>query len=336
MKRKDNVSDIRDMINIINHLNESITTNYGNYCISIYDPIESVEDKQYLNEHGDEIWNFMNAGYKTAGEGEFNGCFNIKSLKRNANLFKIAQADTGDWIAVSLYTGYQFGKKCIGITATVKPELREFGKEAVSEIIKADATHPLDFFWCECSGAVAHYMEKHGGVPIRNEFVKEYINQDVIPSSWLNDEYHYTRKLANGKEVTKMIFGFNRKETFDKIYAKYKNEIDEKLGKCKQDFINENNSVDEIEFYDNVLGDFCLYTNELGVQEFPQYYLDIVNHCIVHLKLSCYNDKDVQRIVRNADDVLKYVTPLECRHYVGNESIINDGRPSVLVAENKE
>ena len=39
-------------------------------------------------------------------------------------------------IAISVYTGYQEGKKCVGITATTNNELRDLGIIALKEIIK--------------------------------------------------------------------------------------------------------------------------------------------------------------------------------------------------------
>ena len=239
-------------------------------------------------------------------------------------------------IAISLYSGYSFGKKCVGITTTTNEILRNLGKEAVENIIKEDATHPLEFFWCECSDAVEHLFEKHGGIKIHKEFVKYYINKDVNLNSWLNDDYHYTRILANGKEVTKTIVGFNSQETFDIVYKHYKDEIDQKLESIRQELENDKQNIKEnvdsydydLEFAEYLVGEFWLYVNELGVNEFPVFFLNAVNDAIITIKMRGVDVKMISEEIRN-------VTPLKCDYYYGTEAIDTTSGDN-LVAESKK
>lgn len=52
---------------------------------------------------------------------------------------------------------------------------------------KEDATYPLDFFWCECSGAVEHLFEKYGGIKIHNDFVLNYLGEHFEIKELSND-----------------------------------------------------------------------------------------------------------------------------------------------------
>ena len=335
MKTRDEVMDIRHMMNVMTYLKESTVTDKGRYFLTTFDPTGNKEDEAYINQHADEIMKFMDDGYNAANLGNFEGCANSVSLKKNAIVVKIAFSENNEWIAISLYTGYQFGKKCIGITATTNPSLRSLGVEAVRAIIQEDASHPLDFYWCECSDAVAHLFEEYGGIKIRNEFVKEYINQEIVPDSWLHDGYYYTRKLRNGKEVTKVIFGFNRKETFDKVYAKYKAEIDTQLANLGKGTINEGAFFFTTKTAQEILGGFYWMTHQGGIGEFPQYYLSMVNQCMTTLKMEPKKTREIERTIELVANYLPYVTALEYHHYVGNESIEKHREAMVAESINK-
>lgn len=344
MRTRKEIQNVRDMLNRVKYLQESTVTNFGRYVIREYDPINNSDDRQYLTEHSKEIWDFMNDGYMAAINDKFVGCANFKSVKRNANFYKIAFSEKGEYIAISLYTGYRFGKKCAGITATTNEQLRDLGKEAVKEIIKEDATHPLDFFWCECSGVVEYLFEKYGGIKIHNEFVQNYLGEHFFIKELSNDGYHYVRTLTNGKDVTKVIVGFNTQETFDIVYRHYKDEIDQRIESIKQDMEDDQKRLNEsqkqiydydYEFAEYVVGDFMFLIDEGGIREFPEYFLNMVKQSITTIKmciLKGYEDSGagIERVV----EALQYITPLECYHYVGTQAI-DLGNTQKLVAESK-
>lgn len=72
------------------------------------------------------------------------------------------------------------------------------------------------YYWSECSGAITHIWEKCGGVKIPNICIDNYINTDNV-ISLNNDGFRFTIKNKFDEEEEKIIFGFNSKETFDKV-----------------------------------------------------------------------------------------------------------------------
>ena len=338
---KKDYDDIKSMLGRVRYLKESTVTNYGRYSIRVFEPKNYPDDKQYLSEHSNEIFDFMEKGYQMALNDSFHGCNDIKSLKRNANLFKIAFSESGEYIAISLYSGYAFGKKCVGISATTNPKLRDLGKEAVKKIIEFDAQHPLEFYWCECSDKIYFMMEKAGAIKIRSEFVQLYINKEVK----IIDDYHYERLLADGKTVTKTIFGFNRKETFDEVYQQCKDEIDKKLKECEDaaneelSKINESLGSFDIEYAIQVIDDFYILVTELGYSEFPEEYIDLVKRCELTLSITGNkNDINIKRCLEACKNLLPCVTTLECHLYQGTEAIepSNNTQTVRMIGERKK
>ena len=166
----------------------------------------------YIKENIKQLWEFLNNGYKRAGYEKFCGCDNYRSLLRNANLIKIGFCD-GVWVAVSVYTGYRGGFKNVGITATVDENLRSQGVKIVHNIIKTDIGNFKNFFWSECSGAVERLYEKYNGIKIPNEYVSTILQKVIIPEE---DGFHYLRDIK-GDMQRKIMYGFNDKDTFEKI-----------------------------------------------------------------------------------------------------------------------
>lgn len=202
--------------------------------ISAYDIREFSKEKdssswQYVEEHKNEIWDFINKGYQEAGYEKFCGCDNARSLFKNANLIKIAFCNE-EWVAICVYTGYRGGYKCVGITATTNSNLRSVGIEAVKEMIKLNVTQYDEFYWTECSGSIEHLYEKYNGIKIPNEYVTSILQK---PVTLLNDGFHYER-FVKGDTQQKIIYGFNDQETFDRV----KREHTEYINQCIQLILN--------------------------------------------------------------------------------------------------
>ena len=72
------------------------------------------EDLLYIKANKAKIKNFMDAGYEDAGLGKFNSCYNKDSVAHNTILLKVAETMDGQILAMSIYTSYLTGFKCVG------------------------------------------------------------------------------------------------------------------------------------------------------------------------------------------------------------------------------
>lgn len=214
------------------HLIKEETEEKKSFIIKEYVPTD--ETWEYIKVNKQKIWEFLNNGYIYAGYERFCGCDNARSLFKNANLIKIGFLNN-EWVSISVYTGYKGGYKNVGITATTDNDLRKYGVDSVHTIIKEDIGNFRDFFWTECSGSVEHLYEKYDGIKIPNEYVFGILQ---IPINLDSDGFHYTRNIK-GEPQRKVIYGFNNKETFEKVL----NEREEYINSCIQTILN--NQINE-------------------------------------------------------------------------------------------
>ena len=205
------------------YLKEHSEKKYKDFYINTYFPTKDENDKEFVNSHKKEIFNFLDKGQRDAGLGEFHGCDNANTLARNANCVRIGyDINTDEMIAVSVYTGYQDGKKCVGITAITDKEKRKLGKECLYQIVKEDINAEKEYYWTQCSGAIEHIWNKFNGTQIPNIFVEDYIGKKKYKLSDEN-QFHFFLIDKNGDEFKKTIFGYNSEKTMNKV-QKYMDE----------------------------------------------------------------------------------------------------------------
>lgn len=229
----DLIKEMRYWIDKANKLNESSQGALENTSSEIkeYRPTEGWD---YIKDHIVQIWDFLNEGYKKAGYDKFCGCDNYKSLLRNSNLIKIAFVDD-QWVAVSVYTGYRGEFKSVGITATINEDLRPLGVSAVHNIIKTDIGNFDIFFWTECSGAVERLYDKYDGIKIPNEYVSTILQKTVVVH---DDGFHYEREIK-GDMQQKIMYGFNNKETFEKVQKEWEDYVNSCISRIMNTRIDE-------------------------------------------------------------------------------------------------
>ena len=231
------MQQIRDLVHeeLTKHLKNTKQAD-KKYVIKTYHP-DDEEWETYIRPNRDKIFQFLEEGYQYAKLGSFSGCLDGKNLFKNANEVKIAFCDNV-WIAISVYSGYRFGYKCVGIAATTAEGYRNLGKRAVKEIIQNDIRLYRRHYWTECSGIIEHYYETAHGIKLPSEFASEILNKDVE----IVDDYHYRRTIKNGVVLEKVIYGFNSKSTFDKVYSTYKDYIDKRRFRIECDMLKESES----------------------------------------------------------------------------------------------
>lgn len=200
------------------------------------------EDKAYIGLHKNEIWEFMNDGYVAAGLDKFKGCYNAKSVKNNASILRVAtRKDDYKPLAMSVYTKYLGGNKCVGITRRFgdNPQLTELARIALKHIIKMDISQFREYVWIECDGAIKHYWEKFGGTKIPNSYLPCIFPEDVLSRITVTDgeDYDYDRVIGRGEDaetVRKCVFGFNKPDVLEKYILEHDTSVDEMMEEIRR------------------------------------------------------------------------------------------------------
>lgn len=295
------------------------------YHIKIYRPNESEEDKQYISINRKKIFKFMNDGYIKSGQGTFKGCGSSSDIKKKATEVKIAVDDeTNEYIAISIYSSYLGGYKCVGLTVTTDDSLRDNGKNALKEIIKYDINHYKSFYWMECSHSIEHYYDKFRGFKIPNAYVREILNSqtpdkaDCI-SSLSEDGYHYVRHSnALDRDFEKVIYGFNTEDVYNKIITEQEAEFKKWIQRFEQPL---NESIyDGMSKLDAVFMIVDIFYSELadGRVDFPPYAMDTLRKCkdvlweIMNSDVyyNGYSDEDISDEYDVVCDYLEYFNEL--------------------------
>lgn len=306
---------------ILKAIYEGISGVLSNYTIKYFYRL-NVDDYNYIKTNKEPLFNFLNDGYKYANLGSFCGCSSANSLLKNFTIIKIAYIN-GTIIAVSVYTGYQDGQKCVGMTATTNEEYRELGKQAVIDIIKEDINLEDHFYWVECSGPVEHLYKKYNGTRIPNAYIELFIGNKFISKD--EDGYHFLVRYKSPNIddpddiiVKKSIFGFNNKQTYDII----KEQLDASIMK-QIDFINksvkESSSIYHRDKYQAAHDIIYVFYDEQcqGVHEFDIKYLNILNNSIKLLKEYIIENPNDERkdkfeiAIWNGYNILDSSEPLE-------------------------
>ena len=281
---------------------KTIDLNFDNFYIKIYRK-ENQEDNNFISIHRKDIYNFLDAGYLYATNSHFSGCGSSKDLKLKFSEIKIAyHNETNEMIAVSVYNPYLKGNKCVGLTATTNEELREFGKEAIKEIIKYDINNYKSFYWCECADAIEHYYSKFGGFPIPNIYAREILEQNEkqkgIIKSLSDDGYHYEKYFKNlDRCITKIIYGFNTVELFNKFvedrtveFQRWIKSIEDRTNTVSESYEH----YSEIDAAFDVIDIFCEEFSN-GEVDFPPYAINVLEKYKNILKESLDSSKHYSR-----------------------------------------
>ena len=296
----------------------------GDYYLKIYRPFEDEEDKKYISINRRQIYDFLEDGYlNKTGQG-FEGCSSSRDLKTKSVEVKIAYAtETNEMVAVSVYSSYLKGKKCVGLTATLNKKYEHFGKEAIKEIIKYDINFTDKFYWCECSDAIEHYYEKFDGFKIPNTYAQEILNiksEKDKPIVLMDDGYHYRRYSKSlERYFAKIIYGFNSPDTFNKIIEKetalYKKWLDE----IEYKHIDESYQFpDKMQIAFDVIDFFYRMTHD-GVQFYPPYAIEKLKEYVDFVKseldsnsyYSRYTKDEIEELYETGAEMLDYCCVLK-------------------------
>lgn len=319
-----NIEEMRYWLDRAKSINESSnpTTNDSTFEMKEYRP--DSEGWDYIKANKQQIWDFLDEGYKRAGYERFLGCDKPNNLYKNANLVRIAFCGN-EWVAISVYTGYRGGFKCVGITATTNENFRNSGIAAVHSIIKKDIGNFKQFYWTECSGSVEKLYERYKGIKIPNDYAFGIVQQHI--SKYLDDGFHYEREIK-GEIQQKIIYGFNNEQTYQKVRAEREKYIEDSINAIIANQINESVekpsfgrlsklqcAVAVVNFFVDQRWEGCCYDfpneslNKLGK------YLEIIRSAIENNEVPENEKKITEMALENGTYVLKTSSPMEVHSF---------------------
>ena len=263
------------------------------YTIKIYERAND-DDLKYISENRKKIKQFMDAGYRHAGLGDFLGCYNDKSVKQNTKQLKVAEDAKGNIIAMSIYNGRYGGYKCAGITiTTVQDEIMQaMARDAVKHIIMMDISNFREFYWCECSGSIKHYFEKYSGdlLKVPTIYLPAYFGEDFLNNvvGFEPDGYTYTRVIGKNTEyednIKKCVFGFPNKQALDDYIKRHNTSIDAFYNKVMnglRTFESVFTGVpSDIHAHLEIINRFWIDQNDNFVYEFTRHQMEILEKSI--------------------------------------------------------
>lgn len=291
-----------------------------------YFPKENQDDYIYVRDNRKMLWNFFDDGYRYANLKEFRSCITPKSLWKNASCLKIALVNDVI-VAASIYTSFQKGMKCVGITATTDTEYRNIGKIAVVHIVKEDISLVGKFYWTECSDALEHLYEKHGGIKIPNDYLDLFIKDYKSKSE---DGYHFDVEVrySDGdiEDVNKIIYGFNSQETFDTIKRQNDERIMVYINRISNPTIKESVQVKNMskeDYYKEVI--YVFYCDRVnGNKDYSAETMTILKDAVKYLKQFVNSH-------RNSINIDEYIDAIENGEELISTSTVMDIHNTILI-----
>ena len=284
---------------------KSLNYNGVNLSIQSFD-MNNPEDKSFIMNNKDKIWDLLQQGYEKLGG--FKGFGSRRDMMKKSSMFHLGFQD-GEIITVFVYNDYLDGNKCVGATC-VKDEKHENAVKLLNLIIEYDIQNWEECVWIEANGKIEQIFQEQGGFNVPSKYAKIFIR--TIPFE-LVDEYHYSRVIGGNKE-TKTIFGFKDKATFEFL----KKEISDKVNA----FINRTNinesltdsereietiwdrytkGQSEIEKNRDIVNYFVYLKDDELINEFPKDCFDILKKSILYIQNALKNgeyDKSKERQYR--------------------------------------
>ena len=314
--------------NINMSLFEGINLEQDSIVYKSYYPKKNEDDNIYIRDNRKMLWNFFDEGYKYANLKEFRSCISPKTLWKNTSCLKVAMFNN-IIIAASVYTSFQGGMKCVGITATTDEKYREIGKYAVIQIIKEDISLVGEFYWTVCSNAIERLYEKHDGIKIPNEYIELFIDKYKSLSS---DGYHFSVEITDSdgetEEIEKIIFGFNSKETFEYIKNKNDERIMEYINRITNKTIKESVYVKKLskeDYYTGVV--YVFYEDRAdGFKDYSSKTINILKEAVEYLKRFVELNKNNKDI-----NIEKYTTAIWNGEYLIASATIMDIHNDVII-----
>lgn len=245
------------------------------------------EDKSYIKKHINEIWDLLQKGYEKIGG--FKSFQTPKDLLKKTPFLRLGYCNE-NIVAIAVYNSYLGGNKCVGLTC-VKDERHDISVKLLELVLEYDIVNWEQWVWIEASGKVEEMCKKLNAFNVPTEYAIIYLKN--IPYE-IQDEYHYTRKIA-GKDEVKSIFGFRDMEIFEILKSDLNNKVDEFLKKIQEQKLNEHMSKQEqiyqrylerkgiCQKYKDIIDYFIYLHEDELINELPKESLNILENTISSL-----------------------------------------------------
>lgn len=182
-----------------------------------------VNDPEQIRKCTDMIWDMCQESYRPIG-----GFLSIKSkddFAKRVNHLKLVLVELDDGTtglgACGLYRFVNFGFKAIGYASN--KNVADY-RDCVKLIIEDDIAKYDSWYWVEASYAIAKWFGDLGGYAIPNVYVPEITGYKVTDDSLKDDGFKYIQQVGvgvNTQLVTKEMYGFANRETYDRIMKDY-------------------------------------------------------------------------------------------------------------------
>ena len=286
--------------------------------IMSYFPKENDEDRSFIKQNLNTIWNILQEAY--SDKGGFKGIEHKSEVLKKVSMVRLGFLNE-EIVAVDVYNDYLGGNKSIGI-GCVKGEKHEAGVLLVKMIIKENINRWNDYVWSEVSGRVEDLYRELNGYNVKTEYFDIYMGESGEKE--IIDEYYYKRRI-HGKMETKTIFGIKNKPALDKLMEKEFEPLTTFLANKDGGFLNEDFSHSDyyrklapVELSIRVIYDFYGYHIDCGYNEFPENLYEKLKENVLFVERELKSGRCPADIARRAKDavregkkLLKETTPLK-------------------------
>lgn len=260
--------------------------------INLSDGVYEIEDRDKINQYSSIVWMIMQNSYSKLG-----GFKSYKTKEEMANIISLLTICVlrNKIVAAAIYRDDLGGQKLNGC-GTI--DGRRESKDMLRKAIQSDIENLQKWHWVEVSYPLEKWFKELNGNPIPSQMAARLLHKSKSKITCLEDGVHYQRQLGvgEGNIVTKAIYGFKDKNTYDIVmkrleeytgfdsYDDFKNNINSSPRITEDiDYLsnNQNEKVSEaIEIiiqFGNLYEDGC-YEVSPKMYEYLKYALDVLQN----------------------------------------------------------
>lgn len=285
------------------------------------------ENEKDLEKYSKEIWNILQNSYKNIGG--FLTYNTINDMLRNTSMASMYFCNDS-MLSCAIYKNVLGGEKMVGC-GTLNGKKDE--KITLYNIIKNDINEFSNWHWAEVSGGVEKLFKKYNGNPIPNVLASTILKRPKMEIVLDSDGVHYKRIIGDA-ERTKIIYGFNAKETYNKVideiyqltgfesYESFKNAKNDLPTICESYDYLKNSKNPNKSFSMEVLIQLDYIYRDYNIREVPRELYKCFETSIKYLKDFVDLDFKIKLIVENATYLLSNMIILQKRSFSSIEKYL--------------
>lgn len=290
--------------------------------VPLADGIYEFEDRNEIKKYSSIVWDIMQKSYSKLG-----GFKSYKSKEDMENLVSLMVICVlnKQVVASAIYRDDLGGQKLNGC-GTIDGRLES--KKMLKQVIQNDIQHFQKWHWVEVSYPLEEWFKEFNGSPIPTQLVASLLHKNKRKILPLNDGVHYKRQIGKDSEnlVTKVIYGFKDKSTYDKVmdkleeytgfssYEEFKNHINS-LPKLKEEIESLSNHPNkEVSIAMEIIIQFGnLY--EDGIYDISPRMYDYLKLALQTLQNEQEKNRQIESLIRVGTQYLKTFNVLQIHTY---------------------